>query len=323
MRDPQEMREKILLEPVSYGADTLRIISGYSSHAMASWHISEIAKRLGKNINIELIVGMCMKDMLFRPVHEGFKELMKNIPSFSCRYIVNGRADHSKTYLWEKEGKPFTAYTGSANYTQPAFFGQHRETMTEYDTDEAEEIFCETEPHTMLCIHPEIEKHIIITDRPQKLILPGRKNEKLSALTAVNIGLQKAVISLLDRSGNVPARSGLNWGQRDGRERNQAYLNVPAGIARTDFFPERGIYFTAITDDGISLTLNRGQDGGKGISTPMDNSQLGKYLRRRLGLANGAFVAREDLERYGRTDIVFYKLDDEQYFMDFSKPEGD
>ena len=33
---------------------------------------------------------------------------------------------------------------------------------------------------------------------------------------------------------------------------------------------------------------------------------------------NGAFVTKEDLERYGRTDVTFYKIDDEQFFMDFS-----
>jgi hypothetical protein len=35
-----------------------------------------------------------------------------------------------------------------------------------------------------------------------------------------------------------------------------------------------------------------------------------------LGLANGAFVTRNDLERYGRTDVIFYKVGDE-YYMDF------
>jgi hypothetical protein len=34
-------------------------------------------------------------------------------------------------------------------------------------------------------------------------------------------------------------------------------------------------------------------------------------------LANGAFVKKQDLERYGRTDVVFYKIGDE-YYMDFS-----
>ncbi|MBR0257123.1 MAG: NgoFVII family restriction endonuclease, partial [Synergistaceae bacterium] len=100
-----------------------------------------------------------------------------------------------------------------------------------------------------------------------------------------------------------------------------AYIPVPADIGRTDFFPDVGIHFSVTTDDGKILILSRGQDGGKGMSTPQNNSLLGEYLRNRLGLANGARVDKEDFERYGRTDITFYKLDDEQYFMDFSQPE--
>ena len=322
MRNKQEMRDKVLLEPVSQGADTLRIISGYSSHAMASWHISQIRELFGKSVNIELIVGMCLTDMLFRPVHNSFMEIMRNSPFFTCRYIVQGGTDHSKTYLWEKDGRPLAAYTGSANYTQSAFFGTRRETLTVYDIEEAEEVLDEVEADSMLCTDPEIEEHITITDRPQKLIVPSAKTEKLSAVSALHLGLQSVRIPLTDRSGQVPARSGLNWGQRDSRNRDQAYLSVPADTARSGFFPERGIYFTAVTDDNITLTLNRGQDNGKGITTPLDNSQLGAYIRRRLGLASGAFVNRSDLDRYGRTDVTFYKLDDEMYFMDFSQPEG-
>ena len=108
MRNKQEMREKVLLEPLSQGADTLKIISGYSSHAMASWHISQIRELCGKSVNIELIVGMCKKDMLFRPVHEGFREIMNTSPFFTCRYISEAKAVHTKLYLWEKEGKPDT-----------------------------------------------------------------------------------------------------------------------------------------------------------------------------------------------------------------------
>jgi len=45
---------------------------------------------------------------------------------------------------------------------------------------------------------------------------------------------------------------------------------------------------------------------------------FGEYFRNRLGLPNGAFGSKEDLLKYGRTDVAFYKLDDEQFFMDFS-----
>jgi hypothetical protein len=54
------------------------------------------------------------------------------------------------------------------------------------------------------------------------------------------------------------------------------------------------------------------------LRLPLSNAQIGEYFRNRLGLANGAYVWKKDLEAYGRTDVTFYKLDDEQFYMDFS-----
>ena len=77
-------------------------------------------------------------------------------------------------------------------------------------------------------------------------------------------------------------------------------------------------HFTAFTDDRHQLILRIEQQNNKAITTPARNSDLGEYFRNRLGLANGDFVTREDLDRYGRTDVIFIKLDEETYYMDFS-----
>ena len=76
--------------------------------------------------------------------------------------------------------------------------------------------------------------------------------------------------------------------------------------------------FTAITDDRHQLTLRVEQQNNKAITTPVRNSDLREYFRNRLGLANGAYITRADLDRYGRTDVKFVKLDDETFYMDFS-----
>ena len=70
----------------------------------------------------------------------------------------------------------------------------------------------------------------------------------------------------------------------------------------------------------ISIECVRAQDGGKAIHTPHDNSQIGRYIRERLGLASGQVVTASDLAHYGRSSIDFYKIDEENYVMDFSKP---
>lgn len=60
------------------------------------------------------------------------------------------------------------------------------------------------------------------------------------------------------------------------------------------------------------------QENNKAITTPLSNAQLGEYFRNRLGKANGEYIWRKDLESYGRTNVTFYKLDEEQFYMDFS-----
>jgi hypothetical protein len=78
------------------------------------------------------------------------------------------------------------------------------------------------------------------------------------------------------------------------------------------------MHFTINTDDNKTLIATRAQQNGKAIHTPHNNSLIGEYFRMRLGLPKGAFVQKEDLIRYGRTDVDFYKVDDENYYMDFS-----
>jgi len=133
-------------------------------------------------------------------------------------------------------------------------------------------------------------------------------------------GLPHVRISLLDNQGRLPKRSGLNWGQRPEYNRNpdEAYIRVPKYVDNLGFFPGVGVRFTIHTDDNKTLTCTRAQDSAKAIETPDDNSIMGRYFRRRLGLASGALVRKQDLLRYGRTDLDFYKINSRTYYMDFS-----
>lgn len=45
--------------------------------------------------------------------------------------------------------------------------------------------------------------------------------------------MEQVQVSFLDKNGNV--QYGLNWGQRDNRDSNQAYLQLPPEIYRSDF----------------------------------------------------------------------------------------
>ena len=117
----------------------------------------------------------------------------------------------------------------------------------------------------------------------------------------------------------VPYRSGLNWGQRPGRNPNQAYLKVPSIEQRSGFFPKKGINFNVICDDGMEMICKRAQgDFGKAIETPQDNGMLGEYFRMRIGVESGEVVLLSDLIAYGRTTVDIFKDGHLKYYLDFS-----
>lgn len=123
---------------------------------------------------------------------------------------------------------------------------------------------------------------------------------------------------------NLPdGASGLNWAFRPGKHRknlNEAYIQLPPVVYKSDFFPIRGTHFTVLTDDGKSLICTRAQKDEKGhaVETPQNNGLLGEYFRHRLKLDYGSKVSKQDLIDYGRTDVEFCKIDDETFEMDFS-----
>ena len=73
----------------------------------------------------------------------------------------------------------------------------------------------------------------------------------MECLSGSDIG--SVTLSLLSRSGETGAKYGLNWGQRNKRNRNEAYISLPAAVARTGFFPLNKQHFTVVTDDHHQL----------------------------------------------------------------------
>lgn len=116
----------------------------------------------------------------------------------------------------------------------------------------------------------------------------------------------------------VPYSSGLNWGQRPGRNQDQAYLAIPVNIQRSGFLPDTGVKFSIRTDDGELWVCARRQANGKAIHTVDDNSIIGRYFRKRLGLNYGDLVTMEHLRRYGRFSVDIYKESEFQFILDFN-----
>lgn len=317
--------EKILIEPAKQNFDTLYIVSGYASATMVSRHIDRLS-RCKREVRIQLIVGMAIRDGISEKDHKGFRELASEYKDvFICRYVASNPPVHSKTYAWCNGDIPRLAFIGSANYTQSAFSTSRREAMIEYDAERVRNYFDLIQRDTINCLDPRANNFIAIYSEPRySMRMPlgnmaeSDKDEDTASIADDLTQLPRTSVSFLDNRGNLPQRSGLNWGQRLGREPNQAYIRLPIELTRTGFFPPRGEHFTLLTDDNKVLICVRRQDYGKAIHTPDNNSRMGLYFRYRLNVPEGMNITKEDLEHYGRTDVDFYKIDEETYYMDFS-----
>lgn len=318
----ENLFDKALIDPIRKDANELCVVSGYATATMATRHIEAIRRELKKNIAIRVIVGMCSQDGIQKSQHQGFQKLSQGEfnTDFKCSYITDRPPVHSKVYTWLKNGEPVFGFIGSANYTQNAFSRSMREVLTEKNPFDCFDYYQSLADKTINCLSDDVSNCINLFDQKR---VKGRTTIESEVETSITTesNLDKVTLTLLDkRTGEVPARSGLNWGQRPEYRRNpnQAYLNIPSNIGNSDFFPDRYEQFMVLTDDDKELICVRAQDNGKAIHTTLNNSLMGEYFRYRLGLPSGAFVKKSHLLNYGRTDVDFYKIDSETYLMDFS-----
>lgn len=305
--------ETVLLDPAkSY--DSLVIVSGYASATFVRKHLEDLDKVGCSHAKISLIIGMPSK----RGDHLGYLSILNDPayrPRFTGYYYSGSPPVHCKAYGWKGAGRS-VGFSGSANYSSYGFFsGQQLNQLTVDDPDQIFELHQQLLPNCTLIRDAEVA-------RPQHDIL-----EDLHVGGSVQAGgyrwltpNESVRISFLDRNGELPAKSGMNWGQRPGREPNQAYLPIRGEVRDESFLPPFGFTFTLVTDDGKALDCKVQQGDRKAVSSTHDNSELGRYLRARLGVSDGSFVTKSDLVRYGRTDFTLAKVDEETFLLDLSLP---
>lgn len=311
-----------LFDPLINSVNELYIVSAYATPTMLSWYIKNLYHKTQTPIKVYLLIGMIPFDGISVSIHEGFVQILRSdlpqeISKLECSYIYDEPSVHSNVYIWAKDSVPVKAFTGSANFIQSSFVGHHRqEILCECSPNEAMQYYLSLVDRSIYAHHSEIEEYVII--HPTHPVL-DRENTLVEGYDILaQDGLETVTLSLVTRTGDPGKRSGLNWGQRPNRNPNEAYIPLPTKIAKSGFFPLEKRHFVAITDDRHQLILRIEQQNNKAITTPARNSDLGEYFRNRLGLANGEFVTRDALERYGRNDVIFVKLDEETYYMDFS-----
>ncbi|RDI40912.1 restriction endonuclease PLD domain-containing protein [Falsibacillus pallidus] len=311
------LEEQVLSIPYNQGYRHLRVLSGYVSPIFVQ-HVLEVYSE----IQLEITIGMVSTDGLAIWNHQAFKGLMNQFPGrLEIFYQVVSPGNHRKVYHWKDAILADKVFIGSANFTQNGFWNL-REILVESTFPNINDVFSDL--NSISCDSPNVEEQVRFYRALPGSVKLTTSHEHMTVdilSTPTNTFMNYVDLSLIDRStGQVPARSGLNWGQRQGRNHNQAYLSVPLSFhnANPTFFPPLAERFLVITDDGENLICVMAQQNRKGIHTSNSNSIMGAYFRRRLGLGDGAFITLEDLHHYGRDSVRIFKMDNETYYLDFS-----
>ena len=309
-----------LKDPCKNSQHVLYAVSGYAS----PWFIYKHIKSLPGGTSVRLIIGMSATEGISKQNHAMFVEMatVKFRGLFSCHYLTKAPSVHSKAYAWYNGTTPVVGFIGSPNYTDNGF-GGNREILVSHDPIEIKNYYDTLLVDAVDCTSADIDSKICLTARPARLVKRKPKKGDIPVPEDASIpddlpGVDTINTTLLMARGDIHNKSGLNWGQRDGRDPNQAYLPISASVSKSGFFPAKGKRFTVVTDDGVSFEAVVAQQGDKAIETPDDNSIIGRYIRKRIGLKSGAFVKASDLTNYGRTDVTWTKYKDDLYLLDFS-----
>lgn len=198
-----ELYSKVLLDPVRRGCDELFIVSGYASATFARRHINDLLK-LKKEFQISLIIGMPKTKV----DHQAYLQLHTEFGNAFRGYYLNSAPPvHSKVFSWFGSGAPQEGYSGSANYSQYGFFEDKQiNQMTADNASEIKHFFDGLKQMSMYM--PEVE----IEDLPVYRIPQVHGSVPAGSIEWI-VPWKTVRISFLDKKGQLPAVSGLNWGQ--------------------------------------------------------------------------------------------------------------
>lgn len=327
----EDLAPAILTPP--QGASHLDVVTGYLSVSAALWCLhqgqvpSSLPQESGRStrgITVRAIVGMATAGGVSRGQHDSFRAWSSRLSGqLDIRYPSRSaqRPIHSKVYVWrDQSGEPISAFSGSANFTNPGLGigGDTQENVLHAVDPATAGEYADIRTATSIdCCAPEVEEYISFPEIADSSY--AEEYEKADAASFVEV--RDFYLYSRMRKQSYADGAGVNWGRRDSRtSQDEAYVAIPADIGRSDFFPPKNTPFTVIWDDGTSMVM-RGASGsersGKDLTTLPSNSEIGRYLRRRLQVPPGARIDIETLVRYGRTHITAKKNPNGEYFLDF------
>jgi hypothetical protein len=312
----QNLEELIFHRHEMHDTDELIVLSGYLGPKPVA-RIEELP------FNSKVIYGMYGSEGIRPSLHNSLLNIQNSVDNLNIYY--SNLPVHSKCYIWRKQGSIIHSLIGSANFSVNGLTTPFREVLAEttFDTFQPlNEYLSHILNNSISCLEVGTERFVEVTET-----------------------IDICSMTLLGRDGEVQNAAGLNWGQNPNNHTtpNDAYIPIRTAHIREcpNLFPPKQMNpllldsrgrmqrhndsIEIIWDDGITMEgLLEGSQPidnviyPKQISSFPSKSQLGEYIRERIGVPLGQPVRRHHLERYGRTDIEISLLGDGVYKFDFS-----
>ena len=321
----ENLEEIIFHRHEMFDVDELVILSGYIGPGPTSRLESVPFKT-------SVIYGMYGSDKISQKLDFTLKKM--NSPKVTILY--SKLPVHSKCYIWRKNSNIVTALVGSANFSVSGLANPYKEVLAEttYDT------FLPLNNYLNIVL----ENCIPCYDDSIKYKRQNIASYISSVTQQETLPLGVCRISLLDTNGNVPKKSGLNWGLSSAHvSPGDAYIKILKSDLYNNptLFPPKQMQALNIRtgerntrqNDSVEFIWDTGDIMGgllegsqkirdivypKQISSSPQKNILGKYLRNRLNVSLDHLITREDLEHYGRTTIDISLQAEGIYYLDFS-----
>ena len=307
-------------------ADELIILSGYIGP-------EPVMRLKDLPFPVTLVYGMYASEGIREQLHNKLltiQEKQANTKIFYSQIPV-----HSKCYIWLNDKKINNAFVGSANFSVSGLENDYKESLAEITTDSytaLSDYYLYVLSNARRCddLDPKFKYQSFMKGRP-------------NCSVKIADDPYSAIINLL-KNDEVPEKSGLNWGIADGHVtlgdayiplHKETILSHPGLIPPKQGFANQNVAGAKknrqndavefIWDDGeVMQGLLEGNNSINGLNYPKqmcsspNKNILGKYLRKRLGVPLDYRITKQDLLRYGRTNIKITLLGEGIYGLDFS-----
>ena len=309
-------------------AEELLIITGYIGP-------DPFSKLKTLPLDCQVIYGMYGADSIGEKLHNSLNKINSSMTNADLFYSQS--AVHAKCYLWKKNGKIIDALIGSANFSRNGLATPDREVLVEADPS----VFGQLETY-----FDKIFRNSIPCNSTS---VKFKSKAKPSPVTGL---ITECKLSFLVKEKGiwvVPAKSGINWGANSTQVGGTSHTCIGDAEIRIraehvknfpDLFPPKletpkkntgklqrqNDEIELIWDDGIimrglleqNLESKESLKYPKAICSSNKKSELGLYLRKRIGVSPTHVITKADLDRYGRTDVTVSLQAEGVYYMDFS-----